>query len=245
MAIHNLDFKFSYTPFASKDDLIEVKKVSFHYLPEKPLVMDLTFNVKPDDKICVIGKNGNGKSTLLKIIAGEIEPLVGSVSMNPKVKYGYFGQTNVSHLNPNLTIVQELETLNKNPERIGGKLLEIGTIRAICSQMMFNNDLAHKKISVLSGGEKSRVMLGKILLTPSNLLLLDEPTNHFDIESCEALIEAIKEFEGAVVMVTHDEHFLNNIATKLIVFDGGKTFCFDGTYPQFLKEVGWSEKVNS
>ena len=240
-AVHNLDFKFSYTPFASKDDLYDVKNLSFHYLPEKPLVMNLSFHVQPNDKICVIGKNGNGKSTLLKLLSGELTPLKGTVNTSPKVKCGFFGQTNVAHLNPNLSIVQELETLNHHPER-QGKLLEISTIRAICSQMMFNNDLAHKKISVLSGGEKSRVMLGKILLTPSNVLLLDEPTNHFDIESCESLMDAIQKFEGAVVMVTHDEYFLNNIATKLIVFDGGKTFCFDGSYAQFLKEIGWSEK---
>ena len=110
--------------------------------------------------------------------------------------------------------------------------------------MMFSNEAVYKKINVLSGGEKSRVMLAKILLTPSNLLLLDEPTNHFDIESCESLMEAIQNFTGAVLMVTHNEYFLNNIANKLIVFDGGKTFYFNGTYKQFLDDVGWCEKTD-
>jgi ATP-binding cassette subfamily F protein 3 len=107
--------------------------------------------------------------------------------------------------------------------------------------MLFPGDLAYKKISVLSGGEKGRVMLGKILLTSCNLLLLDEPTNHFDIESSESLMDAIKNYPGAVVMVTHDEYFLQEIATKLIVFDGGKTFVFEGGYRDFLKKVGWAE----
>ena len=84
-------------------------------------------------------------------------------------------------------------------------------------------------------------MLGKILLSPANILLLDEPTNHFDIESCESLMEAIQEFPGAVLMVTHDEHFLKNIANKLVIFDGGKTFIFEGTYESFLSKIGWKE----
>jgi ATP-binding cassette subfamily F protein 3 len=106
---------------------------------------------------------------------------------------------------------------------------------------MFSSDLSNKKIGVLSGGEKSRVMLGKILLKGANLLLLDEPTNHLDMESCESLLEAIRSFEGAVVTVTHDEHFLREIANKLIVFDDNKTFTFEDSYEFFLKRVGWKD----
>jgi ATP-binding cassette subfamily F protein 3 len=107
--------------------------------------------------------------------------------------------------------------------------------------MMFGGDLASKKISVLSGGEKSRVMLGKILLKPVNTLFLDEPTNHLDMESCESLMDAIKHFEGSVVMVTHDEYFLTEIANKLIIFDEDKTFFFDDSYNDFLRRVGWKD----
>ena len=108
--------------------------------------------------------------------------------------------------------------------------------------MMFSNNLSNKKINVVSGGEKSRVMLGKILIESANLLLLDEPTNHLDLDSCDSLLSAIKSFEGAVLMVTHDEYFLNEVANKLIVFDDNKVSVFDGTYDDFLNKVGWIDE---
>lgn len=108
--------------------------------------------------------------------------------------------------------------------------------------MMFTGDDYKKKLNILSGGEKSRVLLGKIILKPCNLLLLDEPTNHLDMESCISLMKAINNFDGASIIVTHNEDFLNNVANKLIVFDDNKTFIFEGGYSDFLNEVGWSEK---
>jgi ATP-binding cassette subfamily F protein 3 len=107
---------------------------------------------------------------------------------------------------------------------------------------MFSGDTALKKIKVLSGGEKSRVLLGKILVTPSHLLFLDEPTNHLDMQSCDSLMEAIDGFEGTVIMVTHNEMHLKAIATKLIVFDNNKISLYDGGYDEFLKDVGWSDE---
>ena len=108
--------------------------------------------------------------------------------------------------------------------------------------MMFSNQLSNKKINILSGGEKSRVMLGKILIKPANLLLLDEPTNHLDLDSCDSLLNAIKSFDGAVLMVTHDEYFLDQIANKLIIFDDNKVSMFDGSYADFLRKVGWVDE---
>ncbi len=235
--LDSLNFKFTYVPYGS-GNMVEVQNLGFNFTPEKPLMHNLSFSVNHGDKICVIGKNGNGKSTLLKLIYDELKPLEGTVIVNNKVQCGYFGQTNIEHLHPDNSICQEMETVESE------KPIEYSTVRRVCAQMMFPGDLAHKKISVLSGGEKSRVMLGKILLSSSNLLLLDEPTNHFDIESCESLMEAIQEFQGAVVMVTHDEHFLKNIANKLVIFDGGRTFIFEGTYESFLSKIGWSEVSN-
>ena len=233
--LDSLNFSFTYSPYGTGETMVEIEKLKFHFTPEKPLIHNLSFNVNHGDKICIIGKNGNGKSTLLKLIYDELKPLEGTVKMNNKVRCGYFGQTNIEHLHPQNSICQELETVESE------KPIEYSVIRRTCAQMMFPGDLAHKKISVLSGGEKSRVMLGKILLSSSSLLLLDEPTNHFDIEACESLMEAIQDFKGAVVMVTHDEHFLHNIANKLIIFDGGKTFVFEGTYESFLAKIGWVE----
>ena len=108
--------------------------------------------------------------------------------------------------------------------------------------MLFEGDRALKKISVLSGGEKSRVLLGKMLATPSNLLLLDEPTNHLDMESVDSLIEAIDAFEGAVILATHSEMILHALAERLIVFEGGKPWLFEGTYGDFLERVGWQDE---
>lgn len=231
--IANLDFDFSYKPYGSSNEMVEVRGLTFGYDPNQLLMKDLSFKVAPTDKICIIGKNGHGKSTLLKLLTGELTPLKGDIRVESKVEYGYFGQMNLERLNLHHTIVEELETVEEN--------IDIQKVRRTAAQMLFSGDEAFKKISVLSGGEKSRVMLGKILLTPSNLLLLDEPTNHFDMESSESLMNAIKNFKGAVLIVTHNEYFLREIANKLIVFDGGKTFVFTGTYDDFLKQVGWKE----
>jgi ATP-binding cassette subfamily F protein 3 len=114
--------------------------------------------------------------------------------------------------------------------------------RNICGAMMFSGDDALKKIGVLSGGEKSRVMLGKLLATPVNLLLLDEPTNHLDMESCDALLAAIELFEGTVIMVTHNEMFLHSLAERLVVFQKDRIETFDGSYQEFLEKGGWQEE---
>ncbi len=114
-------------------------------------------------------------------------------------------------------------------------------MRKTCARVLFSGDDAKKKIAVLSGGEKSRVMLGKILLKPANLLFLDEPTNHLDMESADALMLAIQQFPGAVVMVTHDELYLKKIANKLIIYDDGNVFMFNDRYDDFLRRVGWKD----
>jgi ATP-binding cassette subfamily F protein 3 len=117
-----------------------------------------------------------------------------------------------------------------------------GESRAICGLMMFEGDNALKKVSVLSGGERSRVLLGKLLVSPANLLLLDEPTNHLDMESIDSLIEAIDAFDGAVIIVTHSELILEAVATKLLVYDNDTVSVFEGTYLDFLERVGWSDE---
>ncbi len=232
--VATLDFKFTHSPYGSKESMVEVENLAFGYNPDHRLINGLSFKVENGDKICVIGKNGKGKSTLLKLLTQNLEPLHGKIKTNPKVEIGYFGQMNIDRLDRNLTIYEELQKVDER--------LPQTRVRQVCGNMMFSSDLANKQISVLSGGEKSRVMLGKILLKGVNLLLLDEPTNHLDMESCESLLEAIKSFEGAVITVTHDEHFLNEIANKLIIFDDNKTFTFEDSYEFFLKRIGWKDQ---
>lgn len=226
-----LDFSFVHLPFPGKYPL-EVRDVSFGFESmEKPLIEGLSFAVKKDDRIAVIGKNGRGKSTLLKLLAGELTPSAGQIVVSPNTVSSFFAQTNTNRLDLSNTIETEIYNTNQKLSRTA--------VRAICGCMMFEGDDALKKISVLSGGERSRVLLGKILATPTNVLLLDEPTNHLDVESVMALTEALEDFDGAVVLVTHSEEILRRVATRLVVFQGDTPFVFEGTYDEFLDSIGW------
>ncbi len=229
--IKDLEFTFNSAPFTGKH-LMEVKDVSFGFNANGPkLIEKLTLYTGKNDRIAIIGKNGKGKTTLLNLLAGELTPMRGTVHYHRDLKLAYFGQTNINRLNPAKTVEEEIMDVHPEHNR--------GTARKICGAMMFPGDQALKKISVLSGGERSRVLLGKLLVSPANMLLLDEPTNHLDMESTESLVEAIDEFGGAVIIVTHSEMILHELATRLIVFDDGKVVLFEGTYQDFLDRVGW------
>jgi ATP-binding cassette subfamily F protein 3 len=156
------------------------------------------------------------------------------VVYHPAVAKGFFEQTNVSHLIPNRTVEEEILFSDSGVDRQAA--------RDICGGMMFSGDEALKKIAVLSGGEKSRVLLGQILATPVNVLLLDEPTNHLDLESCDALLEALDAFGGALILVTHNEMFLHALAERLIVFREDGIEVFEGTYQEFLEKGGWLDE---
>ncbi|OGQ22960.1 MAG: ABC transporter ATP-binding protein [Deltaproteobacteria bacterium RIFCSPLOWO2_02_FULL_44_10] len=231
--IADLDFAFHAEPFHAKT-LIEAQHLSFHFDPQVPLIENFHLNIGAKDRIAVIGKNGKGKSTLLNLIAGELTPQQGSIKAHPKMKLGYFGQTNIDRLAPNATVETEIGTANP--------VLGRTQVRGICGVMMFSGDLAEKRISVLSGGERSRVMLGKILAAPANLLFLDEPTNHLDMQSIDSLVESIQGFDGAVVIVTHSEMILREVATKLVVFQAGGINIYNYTYDEFIDRVGWNEE---
>ncbi len=230
----NLDFTFNSAPFTGKQ-LMEITDLYFGFKFGEPLIDRLSFYIGKKDRIAIIGKNGKGKTTLLNLLTGELAPLSGEVHCHNDLKFAYFGQTNINRLDPQKTVEEEIMDAHPDHNR--------GVSRSICGIMMFPKDHALKKISVLSGGEKSRVLLGKLLVSPANMLILDEPTNHLDMESTDSLLEAIDEFNGAVVIVTHSEMILHAIATRLIVFDGGKATLFEGTYQDFLDRVGWSNET--
>jgi ATP-binding cassette subfamily F protein 3 len=232
-----LDFSFVYAPFPGRFP-VEVKDISFGFDGTKsPLINGLSFAVNKGDRIGVIGKNGRGKSTLLKLLAGELTPQTGQVVVSPNTSLSFFAQTNTNRLQLSNTIETEIQQVNSKLSRTA--------VRAICGCMMFEGDDALKKISVLSGGERSRVLLGKILATPSNVLLLDEPTNHLDVESVMALTDALEEFEGAIAIVTHSEEILRRVAQRLIIFQGDAPFVFEGTYDEFLDSIGWEGEENT
>lgn len=228
-----LNFDFNEAPFTGKYT-INIKELSFGYEKEKQLIKDLTFCTGYGDKICVVGKNGKGKTTLLKLLAGVIEKDNSEqISVHSNVKLGYYEQTNTTKLQSENTVMEEV--LSASPE------VDMQTARNICGTMMFDDDNALKTISVLSGGEKCRVLLAKIIASPCNVLLLDEPSNHLDMDSCNSFLDAVKSFEGSVIMVTHNEFFLRELAQKLIIFKEDSTMFFDGTYDDFLNKIGWDD----
>ncbi len=216
-AIQTLDFSFRYNPIKAKY-IATIEDLEFSYDKELTLIKNLTFSVKNDERICVVGKNGKGKTTLLKLLAGTLAPLNGTINYNPNVITGVYEQTNIKSLVDSRTIVEEILYSEKD--------IDQQTARNIAGCMMFEGDDALKKIEVLSGGEKARVMLGKTLAKRVNLLILDEPTNHLDMDSCDALLEALQNFEGAVIMATHNEMFLHALAEKLIIFQNDETYSF-------------------
>lgn len=234
--IQSLDFKFRHAAFAAKT-LLEARNISFGYTPDNVLFQDINLTINARDRFGVIGNNGKGKSTLLNLLSGGLNPLTGELKTHPDMKLGYFGQTNIQRLNPKFTIEQEIERTNPALTRT--------QVRNICGTMMFGGDLALKKVSVLSGGEKSRTLLAKILAHPSNLLLLDEPNNHLDMESIDGLIESLQDFPGALLIVTHNERILRALVTKLIVFHLGRMDVFDSGYDEFLEKIGWEDETEA
>jgi ATP-binding cassette subfamily F protein 3 len=231
-----LDFKFSYKDTPAKITL-RAENLGFGYDKSNPLFQDLSFVLENGKTLAIIGKNGKGKSTLLNYIANELPSQQGSVKLHPSTNLAHFGQTNIERLDSKNTIVDEVGLAD---DKLG-----FAQVKNICGTMMFSGSLSDKKISVLSGGEKSRVMLGKIIATPANLLLLDEPTNHLDMQSIDALCDAIESFDGAVIMVTHSEMLLRRLADNLVIFHKGKAEYFDGNYQTFLEKIGWEDEEDT
>jgi ATP-binding cassette subfamily F protein 3 len=234
-AIEDLELYFNSAPFAANQMML-AENISFAYEGGPLLVDDFSLAVGKRDRICIVGRNGKGKSTLLKLLAGELQPQSGTITRHPSLLTGYFGQTNKFNLNDNRAVYEEIRSADPSCNDFKA--------RAIAGGLMFPGDNALKKIKVLSGGEKSRVVLAKILVTPCHLIFLDEPTNHLDMQSCDSLIEAIDGFDGSVIMVTHNEMHLRQVATKLVVFDNDRIITYPGTYDEFLRDVGWSDEEN-
>ena len=229
----NLRFDFNYKNTPAKV-LLEVKDLSFGYDSSKILFEKVSFTLKKGECLGIIGKNGKGKSTLLNVLANELKPNNGEINMHPSASFSHFGQTNVNHLNLNNTVFEEIYASNTK--------LSTPQAKGICGAMMFSGEQSDKKISLLSGGEKSRVMLGKTLASEVNLLFLDEPTNHLDMESIESLTKAIKNFQGSIILVTHSEELLRSVADCLIVFSSKGAQYFDDGYDAFLEKIGWEDE---
>lgn len=226
-----MDFVWPVPPRGG-EEVVKVEKLSKIWNltdgREKHVFANATALVKRMDRVAVVGVNGAGKSTFLKIVTGQTELTSGICNVGPSISVGYFSQNSLDVLDPNKTILQEVESRVPNSS--------LGTIRSLLGAFLFSGEEVEKKISVLSGGEKSRVILACILSHPVNLLVLDEPTNHLDIRSREVLLKAIKEFPGTVMMVSHDRFFLREITTRVFEIDKNQMMTYDMTYNEYLQK---------
>ena len=175
-----------------------------------------------------MGVNGAGKSTLLKTIMGQTDASSGVVNIGANVKVGYFSQHSLEVLNPEKEIIEEVFDRIPNAN--------LGFIRNLLGAFLFSGDDVYKKIKVLSGGEKSRVVLACILANPVNLLILDEPTNHLDIKSREVLLKNLQNFDGTILIVSHDRHFLKAVSNRVFEVDHGRMNVFEGNYDYYLSK---------
>jgi ATP-binding cassette subfamily F protein 3 len=224
-------FEFNPPP-RSGDDVLAIDQLAKSWpLPaggEKPVFSGITALVRRGDKIAVTGINGAGKSTFLKILVGQTEATSGSVTIGANVEIGYFSQHSMELLDPRLSVFDTLQ----------GALPQasIGVVRNLAAAFLFRGDDVDKRIEHLSGGEKSRLVIAMLLARPLNLLILDEPTNHLDIQSREVLLEALQNFAGTVMLVSHDRHFLRSLIGRVFEIDHGKVQIYDGDYSYYLEK---------
>jgi ATP-binding cassette subfamily F protein 3 len=218
------------TPPRGSDDVVIIEDLGKHWTNSKGedinVFEHLTHTVKRQEKIAVVGVNGAGKSTLLKCISGQTEPTMGQIKLGPSIKAGYFSQYSLEVLNPESTVFDEVRAVLSEASD--------GLIRNLLAAFLFKGDDVKKKVRHLSGGEKSRLVLAVLFSQNNNLLILDEPTNHLDIKSREILMEALKKYEGTVLFVSHDRHFLHDLTGKVMEVDKGGVHLYPGNYKYYL-----------
>ena len=218
----------------SGNDVLFVEDISKTY-SNHTLFENFSMHVRKGDRIAVIGENGCGKSTLLKIIKGIVQPDTGEIRYGSRVSTGYYDQS-VATLDANKDILSEIYDEFPN--------YELSRLRKIAGVFLFKGDDVFKKISLLSGGEKARVMLMKLMLRHDNLLLLDEPTNHLDMESKAVLENALDDYDGTIIAVSHDRYFINRIADYVYVMENGTITKYIGNYDDYIEKISSAEDVD-
>ncbi len=215
-------FKFKFSSPSGRNVLM-LDDISKAY-PEKEILKHTTIKMERGDKIALIGANGKGKSTILRIIAGN-EPITGKRELGHNVNFSFYAQHQLESLNVENAILDELKQTGTDKSET--------ELRTILGCFLFSNDDAFKKIKVLSGGEKSRVALSKVLISQANFLLLDEPTNHLDMQSVNILIQALEHYEGSYVVISHDRHFVSRVANKIWYIEDYQIKEYPGTYEEY------------
>ena len=217
------------SPKELRPPLVVLDDVAVGYVPGAPVLSRLDLRIDPDDRVALLGRNGNGKTTLARLLAGQLQPMGGSLVASGKLRVGYFAQHQIEELIADETPLQHMERLL--PEA------KPGEVRAQLGRFGFSGDKANVEVRQLSGGERARLSLALITRDAPHILILDEPTNHLDIEARDALVEALSEFGGAVVVVSHDRHLLGLIADRLILVDEGTARAFDGSLDDYRDMV--------
>jgi ATPase subunit of ABC transporter with duplicated ATPase domains len=229
-AVVRFDFR---PPPRSGDDVAVLEKLSKAY-GERRLYTGFDFLVRRGERWCVMGVNGAGKTTLLRMVAGVLPPDGGTVRVGASVKMGYFSQQALDVLDPDLTV---LEQVQKDFPAAG-----IGVLRALVGAFQFSGDDVDKKVRFLSGGEKSRLVMARMLFDPPNFLVLDEPTNHLDLATKEMLVEALSAFEGTMLFVSHDRAFLRGLSNRVLVLSENDSsdppHAYGGSYAEWVARTG-------
>ncbi|HEY0034010.1 MAG TPA: ABC-F family ATP-binding cassette domain-containing protein [Devosia sp.] len=223
-----VEFEFRAPP-RSGEDVVILKNVHKRY-GERPIYQGLDFQVRRRERWCIMGVNGAGKSTLLKLVAGEATPDNGSVARGPSVKMGYFAQHAMDVLDGERTVFEQLQ--DSFPQ--AGQ----APLRALAGCFGFSGDEIEKKCRVLSGGEKARLVMAIMLFDPPNFLVLDEPTNHLDIATKEMLISALGQYEGTMLFVSHDRHFLAALSNRVLELTPEGVHAYGGGYTEYVQSTG-------
>jgi ATPase subunit of ABC transporter with duplicated ATPase domains len=224
-------------PPRSGDDVVALEKVAKGYGPRR-IYEGFDFLVRRGERWCVMGQNGAGKTTLLKMVAGVTSPDTGQVRLGASLRLGYFAQQSLDLLDPTVTV---LEQLQKDFPSEG-----LGLLRNLLGAFQFSGDDVEKSVRFLSGGEKSRLVLARMLFDPPNFLVLDEPTNHLDLATKEMLVEALSSFEGTMLFVSHDRTFLRGLASRVLELPGRpepgqkakEPVVYGGSYPEYVARSG-------
>ncbi|GAB4279640.1 MAG: ABC-F family ATP-binding cassette domain-containing protein [Candidatus Rifleibacteriota bacterium] len=224
---------FSFPDCESSGEVVLKAKDIRRSYGNNQVLKGLNFNINRGDRLAIIGENGAGKTTLMRIIAGEDQSWSGNLEWGYRTHFGYFAQDEEISFEGDETVWERM--LRETP------IDAVPNLRKLLGAFLFSGDDVDKKVKVLSGGEKSRLGLARMMLRPCNLLLLDEPTNHLDIASREALLDALEEFPGTIIIVSHDRFFLDSLATRVLALENGYGIIYEGNYSQYL----WASKFRN